>query len=43
VPADLADRLDDQLPDASGDLDQLVVGEVVQVGGAVDAVQEWGS
>ena len=40
VPADLADRVDQQLADLLGDLLQLVLGEPVQVLRAVDAVEE---
>jgi hypothetical protein len=42
VPADLADRVDQQLPDLLGDLDQLVLGQAVEVLRAVDRVQESG-
>ena len=40
VAADLADRVDQQLADLLGDLDELVLGEGVQVLRAVDAVEE---
>jgi hypothetical protein len=39
VAADLADRLDDQLADLLRHLLQLVVGQAMEVGRAVDAVQ----
>ena len=42
VPADLADRVDDVLAHLLGDLHELVVGEVVEVLGAVDAVEDAG-
>ena len=43
VPADLADRVDDG-PDLPGDLLELVLVELVEVQGAVDAVEDalWG-
>ena len=40
VPADLADRVDDVLADLLGELGQLLVGELVQVLGAVDAIEQ---
>ena len=40
VPADLADRLDDQPAYLLGDLHQLVIRQALEVGGAVDAVDE---
>ena len=42
VPADLPHRVDQQLADLLGDLLELVVGEPVEVGGAVDAVEDAG-
>ena len=42
VPADLADRVDDVLADLLGDLRELLLGEVVEVLRAVDAVEEAG-
>ena len=42
VAADLPHRVDQQLADLLGDLLELVVGEPVQVGGAVDAVEDAG-
>ena len=42
VPADLAHGVDQQLADLLGDLLELVVGEPVEVGGAVDAVEDAG-
>ncbi len=42
VPADLPHRVDQQLADLLRDLLQLVLGEAVQVLGAVDAVEERG-
>jgi hypothetical protein len=42
VAADLADRLDDQLAYLLRHLDQLVVVEALQVGRAVDLVDELG-
>ena len=43
VAADLADRVDDQLADLLRDLLELVVVEALQVGRAVDLVEELGS
>jgi hypothetical protein len=40
VPADFADRVDDQLAHLLGHLDELVVVEALQVGRAVDLVDE---
>jgi hypothetical protein len=40
VPADLADRLDDQLAHLLCHLDELVVVEPLEVGRAVDSVDE---
>src|SRR5262249_8621712 len=40
VPADLADRVDDVRPGLRGDLDELVLVEVVEVLRAVDPVEE---
>ena len=40
VAADLADGVDDVLAHLLGDLDELVVGEVVEVLRAVDAVED---
>ena len=40
VPADLADRVDDVAPDLPGDLLELVLVELVEVQGAVDAVED---
>jgi hypothetical protein len=40
VPADLADGVDQQLPDLLRDLLELVLSEAVQVLGLVDAVEE---
>ena len=42
VPADLPHGVDQQLADLLGDLLELVVGEPVEVGGAVDAVEDAG-
>src|SRR5262245_44809575 len=42
VAADLADRVDDQLPDLLRDLLELLVGEVLEVVGAVDRAEEFG-
>ena len=42
VAADLADGVDQQLAHLLGDLLQLVLGEAVQVLGAVDAVEDSG-
>ena len=42
VAADLADRVDDQLADLLRHLDELVVVEALQVGRAVDLVDELG-
>jgi hypothetical protein len=42
VPADLAHRVDEQLAHLLGDLRQLGVAQVVEVLGAVDAVEEAG-
>ena len=42
VPADLPHRVDQQLADLLRDLLELVVGELVEVAGAVDAVEEAG-
>ena len=43
VAADLADRVDDVLADLLGDLLELLLGEAVQVLGAVDAGRAGGS
>ena len=40
VATDLADRVDDQLADLLRDLLKLLVGEALEVGGAVDVVEE---
>ena len=40
MPADLADRVDQQLAHLLRDLLQLVLGEAVEVLGRVDAVEE---
>ena len=42
VPADLADRVDQQLAHLLGDLLQLVLAEAVEVLGLVDAVEDCG-
>ena len=42
VPADLADRVDDVLAHLLGDLDELVLAELVEVLGAVDAIEDAG-
>jgi hypothetical protein len=42
VPADLADRVDDQLADLLSHRDELFVVEALQVGRAVDLVDELG-
>src|SRR5206468_3362399 len=42
VPADLAHRVDDVLADLLGHLHELLVGELVEVLRAVDAVEETG-
>ena len=42
VPADLADGVDQQVPHLLRDLLELVLGEAVQVLGAVDAVEQVG-
>ena len=42
VPADLADRVDQQLAHLLRDLLQLVLGQAVEVLGAVDAVEDAG-
>jgi hypothetical protein len=42
VPADLADRVDDVLAHLLGHLDELVLGEVVEVLRAVDAIEDAG-
>ena len=40
MPTDLADGVDDVLADLLGDLGELSVVELVQVGGAVDGVEQ---
>jgi hypothetical protein len=42
VPADLADRVDDQLADLLSDLLQSVVVETLEVGRSVDLVEKVG-